>query len=496
MASPSDFSRRRFLTSMGSATLVLGALGSRGATAAPIKPRNLVFILVDDMRFDAMGFMNDYYETPHLDALAKNGMVFENCFVATSLCSPSRASILSGQFAHVHGVLDNSTPLPEGTPTFPQELQKAGYNTAFIGKWHMGGASDAPRPGFKHWVSFKGQGQYRDQTFNINGEQVPRTGHTTDIVADYAVDFLKDTGADPFCLYLSHKAVHAHFDPPERYKGTYADKKFPRPASMENSEENYQGKPEWVRRQRQSWHGVDGMYDEKMDFDTFVKSYPELLRAVDDSVGRVVETLRESGKLDDTLILFTSDNGFQFGEHGLIDKRTMYEASIKVPLIAHCPDMIPGGQRRTELVQNIDFAPTLLEAAGQPIPDTIQGRSFLDVLTGTEKSWRDAILYEYFWERAFPHTPTVLGVRTERYKFMRYHGVWDRYELYDLQEDPDEMNNLLGDYLIESQAGQLDSLIRRTAPDPLKSLFNEMNTKLDTLLEQTKSAAEPNWRPW
>ena len=495
MATTRPISRRQFLSTLGLAGLTLAA-GRTGFAQAPAKPRNLVFILIDDMRFDAMGFMNPYYETPHMDQLAANGMVFENCFVTTSLCSPSRASILSGQFAHTHGVLDNGTLLPKGTPTFPQELQKSSYNTAFIGKWHMGGSSDAPRPGFNHWVSFRGQGNYRDQTFNVNGEQVPRKGHTTDLIADYAVDFLKDTGDGPFCLYLSHKAVHAHFDPPERYKGSYAGKEFPKPASMANTEENYRGKPEWVKRQRQSWHGVDGMYNEKMDFDTFVKSYPELLRAVDDSVGRVVETLRAAGKLDDTLILFTSDNGFQFGEHGLIDKRTMYEASIKVPLIAHCPALFKGGQRRTELVQNIDFAPTMLEAAGRPIPDTVQGRSFYGVLDGTEKNWRDAILYEYFWERAFPHTPTVLGVRTERHKFMRYHGVWDRYELYDLQEDPDEMNNLLGDYLPENQAGQLDFLIRRTAPEPLKKLFNEMSAKLDKLLEDTGCAREPNWRPW
>jgi len=462
--------------------------------AAPTQ-RNLVFILIDDMRFDAMGFVNPYYQTPNLDSLAKGGIVFENCFVTTSLCSPSRASILSGQYAHTHGVLDNSTRLPEGTPTFPQELQRAGYNTAFIGKWHMGGSSDAPRPGFNHWVSFKGQGQYWDQTFNVNGEHVARKGHTTDLVAEYAVDFLRNAGDKPFCLYLSHKAVHGMFAPPERYKGSYDGKDYPRPASMANTEENYRGKPQWVRDQRQSWHGVDGMYDNKMDFDTFTHAYPELLRAVDDSVGRVTETLRAQDKLDDTLVIFTSDNGFQFGEHGLIDKRTMYEASIKVPLLVHCPSLIKPAQKRAELILNIDFAPTLLEAAGLVPPDSIQGASFYGLLDGSRAEWRDAILYEYFWERAFPQTPTVLGVRTEQHKLMRFHGVWDKYELYDLKADPDEMNNLLGDYEIANEGGTLGWHIRRSAPEDLKTLFIDLSDKLDSLLNETGCAVEPNWQP-
>jgi N-acetylglucosamine-6-sulfatase len=493
MAIRPTFSRKEFLAALGCAGLAV--LGSRPAAAAPNRPRNLVFMLIDDMRFDAMGFMNDYYDTPHIDALAKGGMVFENCFVTTSLCSPSRASILSGQFAHTHGVLNNSTNLPADTPTFPQELQKVDYETAFVGKWHMGGTSDAPRLGFDHWVSFKGQGVYHNQTFNVNGEHVPRKGHTSDRVSDYAEEYLESVGEEPFCLYLSHKAVHGPFDPPKRHKGSYAGKSYPRPASMANTDENYRGKPAWVRAQRQSWHGVDGMYDNKIDFEEFTHAYPELLGAVDDSVGRVMATLKKKGMLEDTLIIFTSDNGFQFGEHGLIDKRTMYEASIKVPLIAHCPSLFKGGQRRTELIQNIDFAPTLLEAAGQTVPDSIQGRSFYKVLTGNESDWRDSILYEYYWERSFPQTPTVLGVRTERHKFMRYHGVWDRYELYDLKEDPDEMNNLLADYMIENEGGTLDRHIRRNAPEGLKALFESMSGKLDRLLKETGSAREPNWRP-
>ena len=488
--------RRDFMKWSGAAALGLAAAGSATpGHAAPRKPRNIIYIMTDDQRFDAFGMENDFFETPALDALARNGAFFENTFVTTSLCSPSRATILSSQYAHRHGVMDNRTLLPEGTPTFPVELQKGGYETAFIGKWHMGGSSDAPRPGFDRWVSFRGQGVYNNPTFNIDGEKVKREGYMTDLLTDYAVDFLEQDHDQPFFLYLSHKAVHGDFEPAPRHRGMFDDKEYPYPGSMADTEANYAGKPEWVREQRDSWHGVDGMYNNNMDFDQFVKSYGEALRAVDDSVARVVETLREKGLLDSTLILFTADNGFQFGEHGLIDKRTMYEASIRIPLIAHCPELIPAGQRRKEMILNLDYAPTLLEAAGVPIPDTMQGKSFYGMLDGSDIEWRDAWLYEYFWERAFPQTPTVVGVRGDRYKFMRYHGVWDKYELYDLKNDPHEMHNLLGDFIQDDEAGSLGHLIRRRATGETNAAFETMSRKLFDLLEETGCAAEPNWRP-
>jgi N-acetylglucosamine-6-sulfatase len=434
-----------------------------------------------------------FLETPHLDALAQGGVLFDNAFVTMSLCSPSRASILTGQYAHTHGILNNSTNLPDTTPTFPKELQKAGYRTGFTGKWHMGGSSDEPRPGFDHWMSFRGQGQYIDPTLNINGTRGKVEGYVTDLITDHAVNFIKERDDRPFFLYASHKAVHADFYPAERHQGRYADQTFPHPASMANTKANYKGKPQWVRAQRNSWHGVDGMYNKRVDFDQFARDYAETMLAVDESVGRIVQTLRDEGLLDSTLLVFTSDNGFLFGEHGLIDKRCMYEPSIRVPLIAHCPELFAGGARKNEVVANIDFAPTFLECAGAPIPDTVQGRSFLGVLTGAATAWRDALLYEYFWERSFPQTPSVLGVRTERYKFMKYHGVWDRYEIYDLQEDPDEMNNLLGAYLQGNEAGELENFIRRNAPEDIKNLFNDLDGKLDALLKETGCLAEPSW---
>ncbi len=487
-----DTSRREFLQQTGAAALGGAALAATQSGFAQTRRRNIVFILIDDLRHDGLGLLNPFFETPALDALARGGVLFERAFVTCSLCSPSRASILSGQYAHRHGVLDNNTRMPEHTPLFPMELQRAGYRTGFVGKWHMGGGSDAPQPGFSRWVSFKGQGDYRKNTLNVDGNRVPGDGYITDLLTDYAVDFLKQPGDAPFFLYLSHKAVHAQFDSADRHKGTYSDRTYPRPATMADTDANYAGKPAWVRAQRNSWHGVDGMYDKKVDFDTFTRQYAETLKAVDDSVARVVETLRETGQLDNTLILFTSDNGFQFGEHGLIDKRTMYEASIRVPLLAHCPELFQG-RRRREQVLNIDLAPTMMAAAGLPIPDTMQGRSLLGLLSGTDTAWREDWLYEYFWERNFPQTPTVLGVRTDRYKLMQYHGVWDRYELYDLEQDPEETRNLLADFQVSTGGGALDHLVRTTAPEGLRKLFVDMLERLERLQKETGCLPEPRW---
>ncbi len=494
MTQPLD--RRAFLQQ---ATMALAATSIAPAALgqpqpASSTPRNIVFVLIDDQRFDALGFAgHPFLQTPHLDALATGGLVFDRAFVTTALCSPSRASILTGQYAHVHGVLDNSTPLPEATPTFPEELQRAGYETAFIGKWHMGGESDEPRAGFDRWISFRGQGVYENPVFNIDGKETPQEGYVTDLLTDHAVEFLETKREKPFMLYLSHKAVHAEFIPAPRHKGSYADKTYPHPASMADTEENYAGKPEWVRDQRSSWHGVDGMYNHTVDFDQFARQYAETMRAVDDSVGRVVDTLRAQGTLDSTLIMFMSDNGFLFGEHGLIDKRCMYEPSIRVPLIVHCPELVPKPGVRSEMVLNIDIAPTILEAAGLHAPAAIQGQSFLPVLQGQSAAWREAFLYEYFWERSFPQTPTVLGVRTDTHKFMKFHGIYDTYEMYDLANDPHEMHNVLGPFMHKGEGGTLDGIIRNQAPPEIKAKFDEMNERLMQLLKETGARAEPLW---
>jgi N-acetylglucosamine-6-sulfatase len=414
------------------------------------QPRNVIFILVDDLRFDMLGVMkHPWLETPNLDALARRGVMMRNAFVTTALCSPSRASILTGQYAHRHGVVDNNNRIPPGTTFFPQYLQKAGYQTAFIGKWHMGGESDAPQPGFDRWVSFRGQGTYLPgkNGLNVDGKAVPQRGYITDELTGYAMDWLKERGKDrPFFLYLSHKAVHSEFIPAERHKGRYKDKPFIAPQTMADSAANYAGKPMWVRNQRNSWHGVDYPYHGSLDIADYYRRYAETLLAVDESVGHIVGLLRERGLLESTIVMFMGDNGFAFGEHGLIDKRTAYEVSMRVPLLM-AGGGLPAGTSVDEVVANIDIAPTVLEAAGlaPPVAAHMQGRSFLPLARGERVPWRDALLYEYYWERNFPQTPTIHALRGSRYKYIRYYGLWDTDELYDLTADPLETRNLIRD---------------------------------------------------
>lgn len=439
-----------------------------GPAAQPATPRNVVVILSDDHRYDFMGFMPRaprFLETPSLDRMAREGLHVRNAFVTTSLCSPSRASILTGQYAHRHGVVDNSSPIPPGTVFFPEHLKRAGWATAYVGKWHMGEdeGSDEPRPGIDHWISFRGQGSYVDPVLNVNGTRAPVPGYTTDILTDSAVAWLQRRGAAtdgrPFFMVLAHKAVHAEFTPPPRYATLYDTVRIPYPASMRDTEQNYVGKPRWVREQRGSWHGVDHAYHGDLDFDGFYRSYAETLTAMDDGIGRVLDELVRSGLDRSTLVVYMSDNGFMLGEHGLIDKRNAYEESMRIPMLAWAPGWIAPGTTAETPVRNIDVAPTMLHLAGVAWPDSLarDGRSVLPVLAGrapvpplpasraaaSATAESPEFLYEYYWEYAFPHTPTTFALRTDRFKYIYYHGVWDTSELYDLRTDSLEMVNLL-----------------------------------------------------
>ncbi|HEY0944564.1 MAG TPA: sulfatase [Opitutaceae bacterium] len=479
--------RNSLLRALAFLLLLVSALPSlRAAATDAARPRNIVFILTDDHRFDAMGFMrHPFLETPHLDSLARDGAHLANAFVTTALCSPSRASILTGLYAHRHGVVDNNNPVRRDLVFFPQLLQGAGYTTGFFGKWHMGGESSAPQRGFDRWVSFHGQGEYwpdrRDADgrvhhpslppvpLNVDGQEVPQKGYITDELTDYAVEWMRTVPKDkPFFLYLSHKAVHTNFVPAERHAGRYKDKKLPVPMSRLHHEHA----PMWVQNQRNSWHGTDFPYHTDLDIENYYQRYCESLLAVDDSVGRVLEELRARGQLDDTLVVYMGDNGFAFGEHGLIDKRTAYEWSMRVPLLARCPAVIPAGATITALAANIDIAPTLLEAAGAPVPEGLDGRSFWPVLRGEPVKPRTEFLYEYFWERNFPQTPTLHALRGDRYKYVHVHGLWDLDELYDLQEDPGETRNLI--------------FSKEHAP-----IVRQMNRRLFELLQESEGMAIP-----
>ena len=455
-------SRRAFLKAAGRGAAALACAQWTGPalTASArenAKRRNIVFILSDDHRYDFMGFMDSapaFLETPNMDRMAQQGAHLANAFVSTSLCSPSRASILTGQYMHHHKIVDNQRPEPDGTVFFPQYLQEAGYRTAFIGKWHMGHDSDDPRPGFDHWASLKGQGTYFNPTLNINGKRKTFTGYTTDILANQALTWLEeDRDPDrPFFLYLSFKAVHYPFTPAGRNKDRYANDKVERPETMANTERNYQTQPHWVRQRRYSIHGVDhmetGPYDNDPvpSFDDLYHQYCETVAGLDENIGSVLDCLDRAGLRDSTCVLYMGDNGFALGEHGFYDKRDAFEESIRVPMLAYAPGLIAPGTKVTQMVQNIDIAPTLLDLAGVKPPDSaaMDGRSFLSLLQGTSVPWRDAIFYEYYWEWNFPATPTVFAIRTDRYKYIFYQGVWDHDGFYDLKTDPHERHNLIG----------------------------------------------------
>lgn len=418
--------------------------------------RNIVFILSDDHRYDFMSFMDrapDFLETPNLDRMAEGGAWLKNAFVSTSLCSPSRASILTGQYAHHHQVVDNQRPVPEGTVFYPEYLQKTGYRTAFIGKWHMGHENDEPRKGFDHWESFKGQGVYFDPLLNINGQRRRFSGYTTDVLTDRAIGWLEKEHRKPFCLCLSYKSVHYPFTPAPRHAERYEDAAIEYPETMADTERNYETQPHWVRERRFGIHGVDHMLttnfdrDPVPDFDDFYHDYCEAVHGLDENIGRLLDLLHQRRMAESTIVFYMGDNGFHLGEHGFYDKRDAFETSIRVPMLVYAPGMIRPGTVVEQMVQNIDIAPTILEIAGVPQPQRPQpemdGRSFLPLLLGKKVPWRDHILYEYYWEWNFPAVPTQFAIRTDRYKYIFYHGLWDRNSFHDLKTDPLERYNLI-----------------------------------------------------
>ncbi len=422
---------------------------------------NIVFILCDDHRWDAMSSMgHPFLETPHLDSMARNGVQFTHAFVTNSLCSPSRASILTGLYPHNHGVGDNYHPVDPKLDFFPEQLQTAGYETAFIGKWHMGDIDD-PQRGFDHWVAFRGQGTYypdghgttrvvpqtRYDGFNINGtKRVAQKGYITDELTDYAIDWLKTRKKKdkPFFVYISHKAVHSDFVGRDGERGKYANKPWKPPVTMADTPENRKGKPRWLIDQRNSRHGADFGYNlDNFDVEAYHKRYCEALTAVDDNVGRMMEHLKSTGQYENTLVVYMGDNGFQFGEHGLIDKRVAYEPSIRVPMLLQYPEKLKPNTKLDQIVTNIDIGPTLLEVAGTKPKNKVDGASFWQLALGKEIPWRGELLYEYYWEWNYPQTPTIFAIRDKEFKYIRYHGVWDSDELYDMQNDPDEKTNLI-----------------------------------------------------
>jgi len=427
--------------------------------AADVPPPNIVFVLMDDLRFDELGCTgHPFVQTPNIDRLAKEGALFKNAFATTPLCSPSRGCFLTGHYAHKHGITDNidRSPRSHELVTWPRVLHDAGYETAFVGKWHMG-VDDRPRPGFDHWVGVKGQGRYVDPQLNIDGSPVMAKGYVTDLFNERAVAFVKRKHEKPFCLFVAHKCVHpdleqradgtisdpnaATFLPAERHKRLFAGAKIPR---RPNAFQPPRSKPALERK----IDGVPPLSRETATDDETIRNRLRLLMAAEEGVGQLLAALTETGQLDRTLIVFTSDHGYFYGEHGLsVERRLAYEEAIRIPLIVRYPPLIKAGTTCEPIVLSIDLAPTLLAIGGAPLPQGLHGRSLLPLLRGESWQPRASFLIEHFSDNVFPRMQNMgySAVRTERWKYIQYRDLQGCDELYDLQNDPYELRNVIAE---------------------------------------------------
>ena len=426
------------------------------------KKPNFLFILVDDQPYDAVGFSNRYpfLKTPNIDKLANQGVNVENFFVTQSICSPSRASFLTGTYPHIHGVNQNNKyvdPDWANYAPYSTHLQNSGYETAHIGKIHMAWkrGKEHIRPGFDYWFSFIGQGQYFDPKVNDNGVEMKLEGYMTDILTDKTIDWLKNKRDPnkPFSLNLWHKAVHERHLPAPRHKDLYKNEDLPTPPH-DTHKETFKGKPEWLRRKTYGfkWNENDKIPDElpEITWPINKQKYMQLLRsliAVDESLGQVIKTLDEMGELENTVIIYSSDNGYFMGEHTFLDKRLAYENSMRVPMIIRYPKLIAKNSIVKEQCLNIDIAPTILDLAGVKKPSYMQGESMVKLISGKkDKSWRKSMLFEYYVDDAWPYAgPNQVAVRTNKYKLIDNFLDDDIDELYDLVNDPGEMKNLIND---------------------------------------------------
>lgn len=418
------------------------------AQTKPAPPRpNVIFILIDDLHHDGLSATgHPYAKTPNIDRIAKEGAIFRNAFVTTPLCSPSRATFLTGQYVHKHQIVGNEKPqvfnaLSHQLKTWPQQLQKAGYETAYIGKLHMGN-DDAPRAGFDHWVSFKGQGRYDNPQFNVNGKQLDRQGYMTDLLNDYALEFLKQKHDKPFAMTLAHKAVHGPFVAAERHNKLYEGATLP---TTPNKQDDWSGKPMLQLPEPPRPNANPNRPANNQPQRPVALAQMQQLAAVDEGVGQLLKVLADSNQLDNTLIIFTSDNGYFWGEHRLGDKRAAYEESIRIPFLVRYPKLIKAGTKFDQTIINADLAPTLIEFANAPKLATMHGRSWLPLLEGKTKGWRETVLLEYFHETNFPRIRGWQAVRTPEWKYIHYTELEGMDELYDLQADRYEMKNLIND---------------------------------------------------
>lgn len=459
---------------------LLAAPAMARAAAARRRP-NIIFILGDDVRWDDLACTgHPFVRTPNIDRIAAEGARFRNAFVTTPICSPSRASFLTGQYAGVHGIVDNTdrSAASHKLITFPLLLQKAGYESAYVGKWHMG-LDDSPRAGFDYWVGIRGQGEYFDPEINENGKVRRLRGHVTDIFNDYAVRFVERPRQKPFVLYLAHKAVHPNvtqhadgsvtpigtggFTPAPRHARLYENAPVPR---RPNAGRPPVDKPALMRRV----NGVPPLSLETGTDDETIRNRLRLLAAVDEGVGQILQTLERAKELDNTVIVFAGDNGYFYGEHCLSSERRLaYEESIRIPLLVRHPRAVKPRTVIDKFALNVDLAPTFLDLATAPATPRMHGRSLRPLLEGRHPKWRESFLVEYFSDNVARRILNMgyQAVRTRRWKYIHYAELSGMDELYDLDRDPYELDNLAlrrgSDSTVSEMQAELKRLRERLA---------------------------------
>jgi len=477
--------RREFLKRLGymagsaAALSIVPSCNSIGQIGGQKQP-NIIYIMTDDHASHAMSCYNSKInKTPNLDRIANEGMRFTNSFCTNSICAPCRAVVLTGKYSHINGKIDNSRQAFDGSQqTFPKLLQKAGYQTAMIGKWHL--RSDPT--GFDYWNVLPGQGLYYNPVMIEMGERKKYTGYVTDIITDHALKWIKERDPDkPFCLMYHHKAPHRNWQPSPKHLTMYDDVTMPEPdnlfddyanrgraakeqdmtisKTMNENDLKLVAPKNLTPEQKKLW---DAAYNPKNEafrkanlqgkdlirwkYQRYIKDYLRCIASVDDNVGRVLDYLDETGLAKNTVVVYTSDQGFYLGDHGWFDKRFMYEESLRMPLLARYPREIKPGSVSDAIVLNLDFAATFLDYAGVPVPDDIQGESMRAVLRGkTPGNWRKSMYYHYYEYPAVHSVKRHYGVRTQRYKLIHFYHDIDEWELYDLKKDPREMKNVYND---------------------------------------------------